>query len=332
MIARNAREDSNARWVNIRWKPSVTPSAVTTYRPISSPSSSGPIAWFQSSTIATTNTDQRQRHADQVRDLMGAIHLTGQGYVAGAQVSPNRRTTRPENLCFGYESWLTSPGTSCRPRSRRSCGRRWPSVASEMIEAVATVPGLRAAARRARSGTAIRAGVQEALRHFLARDRGAAASRAPGRLLGARPRRDARRAKPRVAAQRLPRSGRGWRGGGSPRSGVAAGLEPDTLYLLAESMFAYIDVLSSESAGRATRSSSRRPPARPSCAAGGWCGCWSATRRRPERGRGGGRRRRLGAAARRSRCWRSRASSARPSRRGCRPARSARRSASSRAR
>ena len=31
-------------------------------------------------------------------------------------------------------------------------------------------------------------------------------------------------------------------------AGVAAGLEPDTLYLLAESIFAYIDVLSAESA------------------------------------------------------------------------------------
>src|SRR5207248_8560734 len=31
-------------------------------------------------------------------------------------------------------------------------------------------------------------------------------------------------------------------------AGVSAGLEPDTLYLLAESIFAYIDVLSAESA------------------------------------------------------------------------------------
>ena len=43
-------------------------------------------------------------------------------------------------------------------------------------------------------------------------------------------------------------SGRGWPGAGSPPSGVEAGLAPDTLYLLAESIFAYIDVLSAESA------------------------------------------------------------------------------------
>ena len=53
-MARNAREASNARWVNIRWKPRVMPSAVITYRPTIRLSSSGPMAWFQSTMIATT--------------------------------------------------------------------------------------------------------------------------------------------------------------------------------------------------------------------------------------------------------------------------------------
>ncbi len=80
-------------------------------------------------------------------------------------------------------------------------------------------------------------------------------------------------------------------------AGAAAQLQPDTLYLLAESLFAYIDVLSAESAeGHALEQSAaaseaqlrrrrlvrmlvREPP------------------RRPHRGGGRGRRRRLGAAA-----------------------------------
>ncbi len=71
---------------------------------------------------------------------------------------------------------------------------------------------------------------------------------APRRVLGARA---AARCAPGAASSRCSAptgSAPGWRGGGSPPPGVAAGLEPDTLYLLAESIFAYIDVLSAESA------------------------------------------------------------------------------------
>ena len=55
-------------------------------------------------------------------------------------------------------------------------------------------------------------------------------------------------------------------------AGVAAGFEPDTLYLLAESIFAYIDVLSAESAeGHAL--DSRPSPARRRCGAADWYDC-----------------------------------------------------------
>ena len=79
------------------------------------------------------------------------------------------------------------------------------------------------------------------------RDRGRGTGRTLGRVHRARARRDAGRAQPRLAAQRLPVGARvAWRRFAA--AGVAAGLEPETLYLLAESMFAYIDVLSAESA------------------------------------------------------------------------------------
>ena len=114
-------------------------------------------------------------------------------------------------------------------------------------------------------------------------------------------------------------------------AGVAAGLAPETLYLLAESIFAYIDVLSAESAeGHALEQSAaaseaelrrrrlvrllvRDPPPEPAAV--------EAAAATP-----------AGRCPARWRCSPSPASSARRPRRGCRRGRSARRLVSSPAR
>jgi hypothetical protein len=120
------------------------------------------------------------------------------------------------------------------------------AVADEMIDAVRTVPAY-SRPLEGPFGEGIRAGVQEALHHFLAEIEasGPVARRDVYRLLGRGEMRAGRtldsllsayRAGARVAWRRF------------AAIGVQAGLAPDTLYLLAESIFAYIDVLSSESA------------------------------------------------------------------------------------
>lgn len=121
-----------------------------------------------------------------------------------------------------------------------------PGIADEIIAAVRRVPAY-ARPLEGELGAGIRAGVEEALRHFLAeieasgpveradvyRALGRGEMRA-GRTLDALL--SAYRAGARVAWRRF------------VALGSAAGLEPDTLYLLAESIFAYIDALSAESA------------------------------------------------------------------------------------
>ena len=200
-------------------------------------------------------------------------------------------------------------------------------VADEMIEAVATVPAyarpldgpvrrrVRAGRRRRRCGTSwprsrrvapvARPDVYSALGQGEMR-----AGRSLESLLSAY------RIGARVAWRRF------------AAIGVEAGLEPDTLYLLAESIFAYIDVLSAESAeGHALEQSAAASEA-------------ELRRRRlvrmlvrdppadPEAVRGGGRRRRLAAAADARGAGDQRPAALRRSPRGFRPARSARRSAS----
>jgi hypothetical protein len=121
-----------------------------------------------------------------------------------------------------------------------------PEVADEIIDAVRRVPAY-ARPLEGEFGIGLRAGVQEALRHFLAeieaggpverpdvyRGLGQGEMRA-GRSLDALL--SAYRAGARVAWRRF------------VALGSAAGLAPETLYLLAEAIFAYIDVLSAESA------------------------------------------------------------------------------------
>jgi hypothetical protein len=96
-------------------------------------------------------------------------------------------------------------------------------------------------------GDGIRAGVQEALRHFLAEvERGGPVPRPDVYLtLGRGEMRAGRSLESLLAAYRVG-ARVAWRR--FAKAGVEAGLDPDTLYLLAESLFAYIDVLSAESA------------------------------------------------------------------------------------
>jgi hypothetical protein len=119
-------------------------------------------------------------------------------------------------------------------------------VADEMIEAVAAIPAY-SRPIEGPFGQGVRAGVQEALRHFVAEIE--AQGRVP-RLdvyvtLGRGEMRAGRRLEALLSAYRAG-ARVAWRRFAAV--GVAAGLPPETLYLLAESIFAYIDELSAESA------------------------------------------------------------------------------------
>ncbi|MGH2890615.1 MAG: PucR family transcriptional regulator [Solirubrobacteraceae bacterium] len=119
-------------------------------------------------------------------------------------------------------------------------------VAREMIEAVATVPAY-ARPLEGPFGDGVRAGVQQALRHLLAEiETGGPVDRLDVyRALGKGEMRAGRSLESLLNAYRIG-ARVAWRRFAA--LGVQAGLEPDTLYLLAESIFAYIDLLSAESA------------------------------------------------------------------------------------
>jgi hypothetical protein len=119
-------------------------------------------------------------------------------------------------------------------------------VAREMMEAVRTVPAY-ARPLEGPFGEGIRAGVQEALRHFLAEVEAAGPvdRRDVYRALGQGEMRAGRSLESLLSAYRIG-ARVAWRRFAA--LGVQAGLDPDVLYLLAESIFAYIDLLSAESA------------------------------------------------------------------------------------
>jgi hypothetical protein len=119
-------------------------------------------------------------------------------------------------------------------------------TAAEMIEAVRTVPAY-ARPIEGPFGAGIHAGVQGALGHFLAEiEAGGPVARADVySALGRGEMRAGRSLESLLSAYRVG-ARVAWRRFAA--AGVDAGLEPATLYLLAESIFAYIDVLSSESA------------------------------------------------------------------------------------
>jgi len=119
-------------------------------------------------------------------------------------------------------------------------------LADAIIDAVRTVPAY-ARPLEGPFGAGIRAGVEQALGHFLAEIE---ASRAVARAdvyreLGRGEMRAGRSLESLLSAYRVG-ARVAWRQ--FARLGVEAGLEPETLYRLAESLFAYIDVLSAESA------------------------------------------------------------------------------------
>jgi PucR C-terminal helix-turn-helix domain len=119
-------------------------------------------------------------------------------------------------------------------------------VANEMIDAVQTVPAY-ARPLEGQFATGIRAGVREALRHFLAEiEAGRPVPRSDVYTeLGRGEMRSGRSLDSLLSAYRIG-ARVAWRRFAA--AGEEAGLEPATLYQLAESIFAYIDVLSAQSA------------------------------------------------------------------------------------
>src|SRR6476469_8788604 len=115
-----------------------------------------------------------------------------------------------------------------------------------MMEAVATIPAY-ARPLEGPFGEGLRIGVQEALKHLLAEiEAGGHVDRLDVyRALGQGEMRSGRSLESLLSAYRIG-ARVAWRRFAA--LGVEAGLAPDTLYLLAESIFAYIDVLSAESA------------------------------------------------------------------------------------
>jgi hypothetical protein len=119
-------------------------------------------------------------------------------------------------------------------------------VADEIIAAVRTVPAY-ARPLEGPLGEGIRLGVREALRHFLAEiEQGGPVPRPEVyRELGRGEMRAGRSLEALLSAYRLG-ARVAWRRFAA--AGETAGLEPAVLYALAEAIFAYIDVLSAESA------------------------------------------------------------------------------------
>jgi hypothetical protein len=119
-------------------------------------------------------------------------------------------------------------------------------IAEEVIEAVRTVPAY-ARPLEGAFGEGLRGGVEEGLGHFLAEiEAGGPVPRTDVYVaLGRGEMRAGRSLDSLLSAYRMG-ARVAWRRFAA--AGVAAGFEPDTLYLLAESIFAYIDVLSAESA------------------------------------------------------------------------------------
>ena len=119
-------------------------------------------------------------------------------------------------------------------------------VADEIIDAVRTIPAY-ARPLEGPFGEGLRDGVQEALRHFLAEvDAGGSVPRSD--VYVALGRGEMRAGRSLDSLLRAYRTGArvAWRRFAA--AGVEAGLEPETLFLLAEAIFAYIDGLSAESA------------------------------------------------------------------------------------
>jgi hypothetical protein len=121
-----------------------------------------------------------------------------------------------------------------------------PGLVDEIIVAVGTVPGYQRPLE-GDFGVGVRAGVEAALNHMVLEiEAGGPVARSDVyRRLGRGEMRAGRSLDSLLSAYRLG-ARVAWRRAAA--AGEASGLEPATLYLLAESIFAYIDVLSAESA------------------------------------------------------------------------------------
>jgi hypothetical protein len=119
-------------------------------------------------------------------------------------------------------------------------------AADEMIAAVGTVPAY-ARPIEGPFGLGVKAGVHQALRHFVAEiEAGGRVPRAEVYLALGRGELHAGRSLDALMSAYRVGARVAWRRFAA--AGVEAGLQPDVLYALAESIFAYIDELSSESA------------------------------------------------------------------------------------
>jgi PucR C-terminal helix-turn-helix domain len=121
-----------------------------------------------------------------------------------------------------------------------------PDLVDEVIEAVGSVPGYERPLE-GEFGVGVRAGVEEALNHLVLEIEAAGPVDRPNvyTRLGRGEMRAGRSLDSLLSAYRIGARVT-WRRVAA--AGEASGLEPATLYLLAESIFAYIDVLSAESA------------------------------------------------------------------------------------
>jgi len=121
-----------------------------------------------------------------------------------------------------------------------------PELVDEVIEAVGSVPGYERPLE-GEFGVGVRAGVEEALTHLVREIEASGPVQRPNvyTRLGRGEMRAGRSLDSLLSAYRIGARVT-WRRVAA--AGEASGLEPATLYLLAESIFAYIDVLSAESA------------------------------------------------------------------------------------
>jgi hypothetical protein len=131
-----------------------------------------------------------------------------------------------------------------------------PALTEEIVMAVGTIPAY-SRPLEGRLGDGIRTGVQQALRHFLDEIESGGHVERPD-VYGALGRGEMRAGRSLDALLSAYRIGArvAWRGFAA--TGEAAGLDPHTLYRLAESLFAYVDALSSESAGGHAREQAAR--------------------------------------------------------------------------
>src|SRR5664279_3844497 len=191
--------------------------------------------------------DERQWDADEVDDLVSAAHDCSQSIrVLWSNFSYGRHE-------YGFQTYVKRIGAMSDqpwhelPSQIADVLRpQLEDVAGEMMHAVATVPAY-SRPLEGPFGDGLRAGVHEALRHLVAEIEAGGTVQRPDvyRALGRGEMRAGRSLESLLSAYRIG-ARVAWRRFAS--AGVDAGLEPDTLYLLAESIFAYIDVLSAESA------------------------------------------------------------------------------------